>query len=128
MRGTVASNENEGQVEGIHSGNQLGTGIAIASLAELGPGGSWSTCIMGCESEPPRDVAHVQFKARIAFKLVWCPPAFDTFVLVDDTGALLNTGRPSGKLPFKAERVRNFQAVQGSKYATAALAVGDTSE
>ena len=59
------------QVVGIAAGNQLGPGIALASLPELGPGGSWSTCLMGCASEPPRDVAHLQFKARIAFKLVW---------------------------------------------------------
>lgn len=62
---------NDGQVQGIHKKNFLGKGIKIASLPELGPGGSWSTCMMGCASEPPRDVAHVQFKARIAFKLVW---------------------------------------------------------
>lgn len=40
---------------------------------------------MGCNKEPPQDVAHVQFRARIAFKLVWVPnDNFDTFVLVDD--------------------------------------------
>lgn len=56
---------------GIHRSNQLGPGIQIASLPELGPGGSWSTCMMGCNSDPPRDVAHLQFQSRIAFKLVW---------------------------------------------------------
>ena len=104
--------------------NQLGPGISVASLPELGPGGSWSTCLMGCNQvlkkrregviklfrtfllflafipfpfsayytvaqEPPQDVAHLQFKARIAFKLVWCPPKFDRFVLVDDDGILV---------------------------------------
>jgi hypothetical protein len=34
-------------------------------------------------------VAHLQFKARIAFKLVWCPPTFEKFVLVDDDGELV---------------------------------------
>lgn len=34
-------------------------------------GGSWSTCLIGCNQNPPQDVAHVQFKSRIAFKLVW---------------------------------------------------------
>ena len=66
-----AYNENKGQVEGIHFSNQLGPGVKIASLPELGPGGSWSTCMMGCAQEPPQDVAHVQFRSRIAFKLVW---------------------------------------------------------
>ncbi len=66
-----AYNENKGQVEGIHFSNQLGPGVKVASLPELGPGGSWSTCMMGCAQEPPQDVAHVQFRSRIAFKLVW---------------------------------------------------------
>jgi hypothetical protein len=40
---------------------------------------------MGCNRDPPQDVAHVQFRSRIAFKLVWVPnDNFDTFVLVDD--------------------------------------------
>ena len=56
MAGDVAHNENEGKVDGIHFQNRLGRGIEIASLPELGPGGSWSTCMMGCNSEPPRDV------------------------------------------------------------------------
>ena len=62
MVGSVSSNENRGQVAGIAASNQLGPGISMASLPELGPGGSWSTCLMGCNSEPPRDVAHLQFK------------------------------------------------------------------
>lgn len=64
-------NENQGKVEGIHFSNQLGPGIKIASISELGPGGSWSTCMIGCAKNPPQDVAHMQFKSRIAFKLVW---------------------------------------------------------
>ena len=71
MLGEVAHNNNEGRVPGIALNNQLGPGIQIASLEELGPGGSWSTCMMGCNREPPQDVAHIQFKSRIAFKLVW---------------------------------------------------------
>ena len=35
---------NDGRVRGIAIGNRLGPGIAAASLTELGPGGSWSTC------------------------------------------------------------------------------------
>ena len=120
--------------------------------------------------DPPQDVAHLQFKSRIAFKLVWCPPNFEKFVLVDDDGELvrysshclmllfflgltlffsqaddlrpyfckphkiicflcpfyaqLNVGKPTGRLPPSSERSRNFAEVQGSKYATAAIAEG----
>ena len=111
-----AHNENDGRVAGIHSRNPLGVGIRIASLAELGPGGTWSTCMQGCHTDPPCDVAHVQFQSRIAFKLVWCPPLFDDFVLVDDDGALLASGTPSGKLPAIHERQQNYALVKGSKY------------
>ena len=46
---------------------------------------SWSTCSNGCNLDPPQDVAHIQFRSRIAFKLVWAPtPGFDQFVLVDN--------------------------------------------
>ena len=71
MLETVRNRDNEGRVEGIAFHNPLGQGIAIASLPELGPGGSWTTCMMGCDREPPQDVAHLQFRSRIAFKLVW---------------------------------------------------------
>lgn len=71
MRGEEADNNNEGRVEGIAYNNRLGEGIRIASIEELGPGGSWSTCMIGCNKEPPQDVAHIQFRSRIAFKLVW---------------------------------------------------------
>jgi hypothetical protein len=120
MLGSVAHNNNEGKVAGIAYNNQLGTGIKIASLTELGPGGSWSTCMIGCNKEPPQDVAHIQFKSRIAFKLVWCPPTYSSFVLVDDGGALLNWGSPTGSLPHLSERKRNFATVAGSKYAVEA--------
>ena len=124
MLGEVASNENQGRVAGIHQSNQLGAGIRIASLPELGPGGSWSTCMIGCNKSPPSDVAHVQFQSRIAFKLVWAPPGFDQFVLVDDAGALLASGRPTGVLPALRERQMNYQVVQGSKYAVEADKLG----
>lgn len=117
MLGEVSSNENNGQVAGIHRSNQLGPGIQIASDPELGPGGSWSTCMMGCNIDPPRDVAHVQFKSRIAFKLVWVPPSFESFVLVDDSGAYLASGTPKNQLPDIREREQNYRLVKGSKYA-----------
>ena len=116
-----ADSTNEGRVRGIHQRNFLGRGIKIASLPELGPGGSWSTCMMGCNLDPPQDVAHVQFRSRIAFKLVWCPPDFTSFVLVDDDGELLAGGTPKGSLPEYSERKLNFEAVKGSKYASAAM-------
>ena len=66
-------------------------------------------------------------QARIAFKLVWCPPSFDHFVLVDDEGVLLNTGSAlTGALPPLSERERNYRATRGSKYEKAALAQGKT--
>lgn len=71
MRDNATFNENDGRVARIAFSNQLGPGIRTASIAEVGPGGSWTTCMIGCNKNPPRDVAHVQFRARIAFKLVW---------------------------------------------------------
>lgn len=115
------NNENEGRVKGIAQRNPLGKGIRIASIEELGPGGSWSTCMIGCNQEPPQDVAHIQFNSRIAFKLVWVPSAFTSFVLVDDGGNLLAQGTPHGSsLPPLQERKQNYRVVEGSKYATAA--------
>eukprot|EP00913_Durusdinium_trenchii_P026806 g25145.t1 len=117
MLGDVAHNLHGGEIRGIAMGNRLGPGIEIASLPELGPGGSWSTCTNGCHLDPPQDVAHVQFRSRIAFKLVWAPPDFNSFVLVDDGGELLNQGRPKGDLPDLRMRRGNYALVKGSKYA-----------
>ena len=120
MRQDASYNENDGGVKGIALGNQLGPGILAASLPELGAGGSWSTCANGCRLSPPQDVAHVQYRSRIAFKLVWAPDDFSRFVLVDDDGRLLAAGAPTGRLPALLERQRNFELVAGSKYAAAA--------
>mmetsp|Transcript_23006 Transcript_23006/g.30545 ORF Transcript_23006/g.30545 Transcript_23006/m.30545 type:complete len:303 (-) Transcript_23006:124-1032(-) len=120
MNDQVSNNTNNGQVEGIAYGNRLGEGIRIASLPELGAGGSWSTCAMGCNKDPPQDVAHLQFRSRIAFKLVWVPnELYDTFVLVDDDGKLLARGTPSdgpSALPPLRERQLNYRIMAGSKY------------
>ena len=128
MLGDVAHNLNEagqGRIAGIAVGNRLGPGIEIASLPELGEGGSWSTCTNGCHLDPPQDVAHIQFRSRIAFKLVWCPPSFTAFVLVDDEGKQLATGTPTGPgLPNARSRSENYLLVRGSKYATEAEKVG----
>jgi hypothetical protein len=106
-------------IPGIARGNRLGAGIRAASLPGLGPGGSWSTCAMGCHEDPPNDVAHTQFRSRIAFKLVWVPSSpWDEFVLVDDDGRLLAHGSNLlPPLPPLRERQMNYRLVQGSKYA-----------
>ena len=65
MLDKVSHNENDGSVKRIAIGNQLGPGILTASLPELGIGGSWSTCAIGCNKDPPQDVAHIQFRSRI---------------------------------------------------------------
>lgn len=118
MLGNVQFEENQGRVEGMHYRNPLGKGIVIASDPSLGEGGTWSTCMQGCHHDPPQDVAHIQFKSRIAFKLVWCPPTFKQFVLVDDDGNLLTYGQPTGNLPHIRERQMNYMHVKinDSKY------------
>jgi len=124
MAEKVSDNQNDGSVQQIAVGNLLGPGIRLASLPELGPGGSWSTCSNGSNQDPPQDVAHIQFRSRIAFKLVWVPnPNFDAFVLVDDDGNELARGRPSGSLPNIRQRQMNYALVRGSKYAKAADAI-----
>jgi hypothetical protein len=124
MAEQVSDNENDGSVKGIAIGNRLGSGIKVASLPELGPGGSWSTCAIGCNKDPPQDVAHIQFRSRIAFKLVWVPNEnFDAFVVVDDDGEELARGFPTGSLPRLGERQMNYGIVQGSKYAKVADAI-----
>jgi hypothetical protein len=123
MKLEVSSNNNEGLVQGIAYNNRLGKGIMEASIPELGPGGSWSTCILGSGEDPPQDVAHLQFQSRIAFKLVWSPPEFKRFVLVDDAGDLLARGEPVGG-PAMSERRRNYAVVRGSKYAVEAEKFG----
>ncbi|CAJ1942624.1 unnamed protein product [Cylindrotheca closterium] len=128
MADETSDNENDGSVKGIAIGNRLGNGIRVASLPELGPGGSWSTCILGCNRDPPQDVAHVQFRSRIAFKLVWVPNAlFDTFVLVDDDGEELARGKPTGSLPMLRERQNNYAVVKGSKYSKVVDAIAKAS-
>lgn len=120
MNDRVSDNENDGVVKGIAIGNNLGDGIRIASIEELGPGGSWSTCATGCHLDPPKDVAHLQFRSRIAFKLVWVPNEnYDVFVLVDDDGNELARGKPTGQLPQLRQRQMNYRIVAGSKYSKA---------
>ena len=122
MLGEVRDNRNDGRVSGIAIGNRLGPGIKIASMPELGTGGTWSTCQLDTRRGSTDDVAHGQFQARIAFKLVWCAPNYDSFVLIDDGGALLARGAPRGALPPLSERQANFEMVRGSKYEYAANA------
>jgi hypothetical protein len=125
MLDKVSDNQNDGSIVEIARGNMLGPGIRIASDPSLGPGGSWSTCANGCHMNPPQDVAHIQFQSRIAFKLVWVPSSYTTFVLVDDDGNLLTKGTPGGELPPLRERQMNYRLVAGSKYARAADSIAD---
>jgi hypothetical protein len=120
MLGEAADNLNPagtGRVAGIAAGNRLGPSIQLASVPELGSGGSWSTCQLDTRRGTLDDVAHGQFRARIAFKLVWCTPDFSSFVLVDDDGKPLARGAPRGDLPPLSERRINYEMVRGSKYA-----------
>ena len=66
----------------------------------------------------------MQFQSRIAFKLVWCPPKFSKFVLVDDEGKHLCTGAPQGNLPSLYDRRANYALVEGGRYAVAAEMAG----
>lgn len=57
MLGEVSHNLNQdgsSRVQGIAIGNRLGPGIEVASLPELGEGGTWSTCTNGCHLDPPQ--------------------------------------------------------------------------
>ena len=65
-----AGNENYGKVPQVDFINNLRDGMEAASLSDLGEGYSWVTCQVGCNQDPPLDVAHKQFEARIAWKLV----------------------------------------------------------
>jgi hypothetical protein len=116
MTEEMIDNRNNGRVDGIAYSNYLGELIKLVSMPDVGPGGSWSTCMIGCASEPPQDVAHIQFKSKIAFKLVWIPPEFNTFVLLDDSGRFITSGKPTRKLPHIEERRKNYEIVKGSKY------------
>lgn len=40
MNDVVSDNKNDGAVRGVAVGNQLGPGIRITSIRDLGPGGS----------------------------------------------------------------------------------------
>lgn len=65
----------------------------------------WTTCMMGCSrEEEPQDVAHQQFKCKIAFKLVWLPgleEKYDRFCLLDEEGDVLIV---SGVIDFPEEQ------------------------
>jgi len=98
MREAVFDEDNSnGDCSGISRRNLLGPHIVAARVPELGPGGTWSTCTNGGHTVPPKDVAHIQFDCRIAFKLAWAPPNYATFYLLGDEGEILKEGTPTGK-------------------------------
>eukprot|EP00927_Polykrikos_kofoidii_P074426 TRINITY_DN70421_c0_g1_i1.p1 TRINITY_DN70421_c0_g1~~TRINITY_DN70421_c0_g1_i1.p1 ORF type:complete len:265 (+),score=24.38 TRINITY_DN70421_c0_g1_i1:44-796(+) len=108
--------------------NVIGPHIVTASVDSIGIGYSWCTCLMGCHHEPPDDMAHTEFSSRVTFKLVWVPPMYDRFVLVDDEGGEIRRGSPQGELPLLKTRKKNFARVRGGKYAIAAVAISKESE
>lgn len=114
-----------GAVQGESNRNgERGTQIQRGSepFADIS-GGSWSTCINGANATPrPNDVAHAQFRSRVAFKLVWTPASdFERFVLVDDNGGVL---KESGAIDFSGPgiapspraRKGNYEQVKGGIY------------
>ena len=116
-------NENKGKVENINKKNYLGNVINECSINNnhnfTDNDGSWGTCMIGCGKNPPQDVAHIQFQSKIAFKLIWLPPEYDKFALVDDDGKIIKTGENFDKnFPNKYERQMNFEIVNqpSSKY------------
>jgi len=105
------NNKHDGQVQGMAVGNQLGDGIASASLNDgkgFEKGGSWCTCAIGAGKEPPFDVAHHQFKSEVAFYLVWLKGS-NQFALVTEEGEHLACGQAEGKLPSAEQRKDNWQ-------------------
>ena len=87
---THRTNE-QSRVPGMHHVNLLGPHITRASNSAHGPGGSWCTCHLNS----PFDVCHKQFGSSTAFKLVWCKGS-TLAAVTDDSGNLLNWGRPRG--------------------------------
>ncbi|KAL3920084.1 MAG: hypothetical protein SGPRY_005383 [Prymnesium sp.] len=79
------------KVPGMHPVNLLGPHITAASVESHGEGGSWCTC----QLNSPLDVCHKQFGASTAFKLIWCEGR-QVAAITDDSGNLLNWGRPKG--------------------------------
>ena len=122
MKKSTFENKNNDKVEGIDTVNYLGNVIRKCSINSDGftdNDGSWGTCMIGCNQNPPQDVAHLQFNSKIAFKLIWLPPNYDDFIIVDDNGNILKKGTNLDKnIPDKNQRIMNFQAVEGpiSKY------------
>jgi hypothetical protein len=69
MAEQVSDNENDGSVKGIAIRNRLGPGIKLASLPELGPGRSWSTCAIDCCNKDPPQENQVVVQTKNAFHL-----------------------------------------------------------
>lgn len=113
---------NQNKVKGIDKVNYLGDLIRKCSINYglfSDKDGTWGTCMIGCNQLPPQDVAHLQFNSKIAFKLIWLPPEYNNFIIVDDDGNLLKKGQNLNKdIPNKSERKLNFQTADSpnSKY------------
>lgn len=109
MKEKAYDNKHNGSVQGMARGNSLGGVIRSGSLKE-GTGfetdGSWCTCAL----QAPSDVAHVQFKSKAAFYLVW-PPGYSKFALATEDGELLACGQPTGDLPRLWHRQENWRQI-----------------
>lgn len=120
MKRNSFENQNKGKVMNIHPTNYLGDVIKKCSINNTkifqDNDGSWGTCMIGCNQNPPQDVSHIQFKSKIAFKLIWLPPNYNEFVLVDDDGNILKKGiNFDTQNPDKTEREKNFETAYSKK-------------
>merc|ERR1712037_908031 len=73
----------------------------------------------------PQSVCEATYHAKRAFKLVWCPERkkpingeddYARFIVVDEDGDLLTTGRPTNPPKLKLRRL-SFEAVKGTRFA-----------
>jgi len=101
MLDLTQDNKHDGGVKGMAIGNDLGSGIRSASLHDakgFEENGSWCTCALGAGDEPPHDIAHHQFRSKVAFYLVWLNGG-DKFALATEEGEKLACGQPTGDIP-----------------------------
>lgn len=83
----------------------------LPALRGGGGGGTFIDCCKAFSSSPG--------EYSPAWWMVWVPPWFSSFVIVDDDGNGLNVGTPkagSSGLPPLHERVKNFRLVENNKY------------
>jgi len=112
----------------------LGPGIRAGTrLASRVRGASWCTAQkldtgderQSTDSTKPQSVCEATYHAKRAFKIVWCPERkkpingeddYSRFIVVDEDGDLLTTGRPTNPPKLKLRRL-SFEAVKGTRFA-----------